>query len=297
MFFNRVFREKALRRRARQEPLDDRLQITAPHEWLIVVGLGAMLFALVLYAIIWRVERTVSFEATLVLPGERQHLVAPASGTVLDVLVEESDIVAPGQTVAHIRTSASQHWESVIEGIIDSMGEDGQSADGNQVELLRALLVAGSAAESGSEAKVIAPYGGEVMELDLTPGQAVSAGATIGLVRAASEGPPEVVAFVSLTDAGRLKAGMDAQISIPGAGDKKIQVLSGRVAGVSSAANEPPGWLLAQGLSVPQQPHEVRVGLGDAVPNATLMDGSGVSLRIVLRRESFVSLLRPQGGG
>ena len=40
MFINRLFREQALARRQRQEPLDDRLQVTAPHEWLLVAGLG-----------------------------------------------------------------------------------------------------------------------------------------------------------------------------------------------------------------------------------------------------------------
>ncbi len=177
------------------------------------------------------------------------------------------------------------------------MGEGGQSVDGNQVESLRALLVAGSAAETGSEVEVIAPYGGEVMVLDLAPGQAVSAGAAVGQVRADSQGPPEIVAFVSHRDAARLREGMDAQVSIRDGRDESVQVVSGKVAGVSAAVNDPPGWLLDQGLSVPQQPHEVRVGLGGRVTDPPVVDGAGVSLRIVLGRESFASLLRPESGG
>ncbi len=46
MFINRLFREQALAKRQRQEPLDDRLQVTAPHEWLLVAGLGVMFLAL-----------------------------------------------------------------------------------------------------------------------------------------------------------------------------------------------------------------------------------------------------------
>jgi len=42
-----MFRERALQRRARQEPLDDRLQVSAPHEWLIAAGLVLMLLVLV----------------------------------------------------------------------------------------------------------------------------------------------------------------------------------------------------------------------------------------------------------
>ena len=76
MSFNRVFRERALQRRGRQEPLDDRLQITAPHERLIVAGLCVTVLALMAFSVFGRVERTVSLEAALVLPGEGHEVVA-----------------------------------------------------------------------------------------------------------------------------------------------------------------------------------------------------------------------------
>ena len=128
-----MFRERALRRRARQEPLDDRLQITAPHEWLIVAGLAVTLLVLIAYVMLARVESARSYEAALVLPGERHYLVAPVSGVVVDVLVESTDAVAQGQPIANIQTPAeAQHWESVIVGVIDAMRESGQLTDGNQ---------------------------------------------------------------------------------------------------------------------------------------------------------------------
>ena len=65
MFFNRLFRERALARRGRQEPLDDRLQVTAPHEWLLVIGLGAMFVALLVYLAVGSVERSLSYEAVV----------------------------------------------------------------------------------------------------------------------------------------------------------------------------------------------------------------------------------------
>ena len=191
-----MFRERALRRRARQEPLDDRLQITAPHEWLIVAGLCATVLALMAFSLFGRVERTMSLEAALVLPGERHHLVAPASGTVKDVLVEVMDTVAPGQPVALIRPPDAQHWESVIVGIINGLEKGGQLEEDTLIELLQALLVAGSAASSTAQMEVTSPYGGEVVALNLAPGQAVDAGASVGLVRAASTSRPEVVAFI-----------------------------------------------------------------------------------------------------
>lgn len=296
MLFNRMFRERALRRRARQEPLDDRLQITAPHEWLIVAGFAGMLLALIVYGLFARVEFARSYEAVLVLPGERHYLVAPVSGVVLNVLVEATDTVAPGQPIANIQTSAeAQHWESVIVGIIDVLKESGQLTDGNQEELLHALLAAREDAESTYETEVVSPYAGEVVALDLVPGQAVSAGDSVGLVRTGSPGQPEIVTFVSPDEAARLRAGMEAQVIVGRPGNGAARTFPGQVADVSARSDTPPKWLSDQGLAIPQQPHQLRVSLLRDARNLPMVDGLGVSLRIVLARESLVSLLAPGG--
>ena len=187
---------------------DDRLQITAPHEWLIVAGLCVMVLVLVAFAVFGRVERTMSLEAALVLPGERHYLVAPASGTVEDVFVEVTDTVATGQLVAHIRPSDAQHWESVIVGVISGLEKGGQLEEEARSELLQALLVAISAASSTAQTEFTSPYGGEVVALNLVPGQTVEAGASVGLVRAASTSGLEVLAFISPSDAAKLSAGL-----------------------------------------------------------------------------------------
>ena len=255
------------------------------------------LFALILYGLFAPVEFARSYEAALVLPGERHYLIVPVSGTVLDVLVEATDNIAPGAPVANIQTSAeAQHWESVIVGIIDALRESGQLTDGNQGELLQALLDAREDAESTYEAEFVSPYAGEVAALDLTPGQMVSAGDSVGLIRTDSAGQPEVVAFVSPDDAARLKVGMEAQVSVGSLGEGTAQTFAGQVTDVSARPSTPPQWLSDRGLDIPQHPHEVRVALPGEVQKLPMVDGLGVSLRIVLERESLVSLLAPGGG-
>jgi len=292
-----MFRERALRRRGRQEPLDDRLQITAPHEWLIVVGLCVMVFALMAFSVFGRVERTMSVAAVLVLPGERHYLIAPASGTVENVLVEVTDTVTPGQPVAHIRPSDAQHWESVIVGVISALEKRDQLEEEARIELLQALLVAGSATSSSAQIEVISPYGGEVVALNLTPGQVVDTGASVGLVRAASTSGPEVVALVAPSEAATLSAGMEARVSFGGPNDGGRQVFQGRVAEVSARPGTPPKWLADQGLAIPQQAHLLRVALAGNEPDVLPADGAAASLRIVLGRESLVSLLASGSGG
>ena len=88
MQFQTVFREKALARRAEREAIDARLQVTAPHEWLLVSGLGVVLVALLAYGLIGRAERSLSVETVLVQPGERVDVVAGVTGVVVDVLAE-----------------------------------------------------------------------------------------------------------------------------------------------------------------------------------------------------------------
>ena len=296
MRFNQIYRERALKERARQEPLDDRLQITAPHEWLIVAGLGVMLLALMAYGLWGTVERTKTYEAVLVLPGERHDLVAPASGTVTEVLVEAADNVGPGQAIAYVRTSTAQRRESVIVGIIDALEESGQSLEGSQRELLRALRAAGSAAESASRAEVVSPHGGSVAALDLVPGQTVTAGESVGLVLTSADGQPEAVAFISPDDAERISAGTAARVGVGRLGGGTGQGLPGEVTEVSVRPVIPPKWMSSQGLVVPQQSHQLRAALLGDRADLPLIDGSRVSLHIVLGYESMISLLSRGSG-
>ena len=108
-------------------------------------GLCVTVLALTAFSVFGRMERAVSLEAALVLPGERHYLVAPASGTVEDVFVAVTDTVAPEQPIARIRPSDAQHWESVIVGVINGLEKGDQLEEEALIELLQALLVAGSA--------------------------------------------------------------------------------------------------------------------------------------------------------
>ena len=104
MQFQTVFREKALAQRAEGEAIDARLQVTAPHEWLLVSGLGVVLVVLLAYGLTGRAERSLSVETVLVRPGERVAVVAGAPGVVVDVLSEVGDTVAQGQSIARVQT-------------------------------------------------------------------------------------------------------------------------------------------------------------------------------------------------
>lgn len=299
MLVNRIFRERALRRRGRQEPLDDLLQVTAPHEWLILVGLAALLAALIAFVLFGRVDRAASFEAVLALPGERHYVAAPASGTVTEVLAEEGDTLAQGQPIAYVQTFGARSRELAIGEIMDTLEEKGQLTEGVREELLLTLLTTGRTTEPLVE--IVSPGDGKLVSLNLAEGQPVSAGESVGFVREQSTAPPEVVAFVSPAEAARLQAGMKALVGVAGPVGSPDRVYQARVADVSRRGEDPPGWLLqpgqqlAQELQEPHEPHLLRVSLEEAWPDAP-EDGSPVSLRVVLGGESLASLLAPGSG-
>ena len=257
MFFNRLFRERALARRGRQEPLDDRLQVTAPHEWLLVIGLGAMFVALLVYLAVGSVERSLSYEAVVVLPGERFPVPAPVSGTLVETLAEVGDTVEAGRVIARLRPHAP-----------DTLA-------------------------TGADIEVVSVTGGEIITLDAAPGMPVSAGEPVALVRAVAPGPPEALALVPPGDALRLEAGMAAQVSVAGR-DRETAIHPAAVAAVSERAFTPPAWLEELGMSASAPSHLVRVPLAD--DGAAITDGSAGSLRVVLGRSSLLSLLAPGDG-
>ncbi len=298
MFINRLFREQALARRRRQEPLDDRLQVTAPHEWLLVAGLGVMFLALLVYGALGSVERSLSYDAVVLLPGERHPVSAPVSGTVVEVLAKVGDTVESGDVIARVRPPAEQRRDSEARRLSELLAEEAGQDDERAADLLLLLLLALASAEdegvSGVGVDVVSVTGGEIMTLNLAPGTPVSAGGPVAVVRAAVSGPPEALALVPSDDTWRLEAGMAARVSVA-RGNREASIYPAEVAAVSARAVTLPEWLEGLGISAPAGSHLVRVrfedvGMGDAVT-----DGSMGSLRVVLGRSSFLSLLAPGG--
>ena len=295
MFFNRIFRERALARRQRQEPLDDLLKVTAPHEWLLVSGLGILVAALLAYGVAGSVERSLSYNAVLVQPGERHAVFAPVSGTVVEVLAETGDTLEPGQAIARVQTAADQRLESAslrLNELLSGYDRQKNDASAEVLQLLLSMTNAGSGEGIGVGGDVVSLTGGEVMRLDLAPGQPVTAGAPVALVRTPASGPREALAFVTAHDASRLDVGMEAQVRVAN-GNTGEGVFSAQVAALSERPVTPPQWLTALGLDPPENAHLLRVSLPDGGPGPAVSDGSPASLRVVLGNSSIIGLLAP----
>ncbi len=256
-----------------------------------------MFLALLAYGAVGSVERSLSYDAVVVLPGERHSVTAPVTGTVVEVMVEVGDTVEPGQAIARVRTHADQQWESATLRLTELLREDEGQEDGASAELLRILLAATSAEAGGGFAvggDIVSLIGGEVVSISLVTGHPVAAGDLVALVRTDTPGPLEAVALIPTGDAAGLDAGMKARVRVTG-GNGDAEVIQAQVASISERTVTPPGWLSELGLRA-ERGHLMRVTLADGPPASAVADGQIGALQVVLGRSSFLSLLAPGGG-
>ncbi len=111
-----LFREQALARRGRAEPIDGALRITAPHEWLFLLLLGLALLGVLAWAVLGTIER-----------GFQEDCLFVVRDGVQAVSQEDSFAPRPPELRALTRLSPQQA-HSVKPGMrarITSLGVDG----------------------------------------------------------------------------------------------------------------------------------------------------------------------------
>lgn len=172
-----LFRQEALARRGRAEPLDGLLRVTAPHMWVALAGLAVVLAGALAWALLDRVDETVDADCALVLPGDRHAVLAQATGVVEETLVDIGDTVRAGQPLARLRTPSldRQLIRSPVTGEIAALD-----------------LVPGQAAETGSQVALVRRSDGTQFEavafVSLDAAQQVRTGHLATVVRSTSGG-------------------------------------------------------------------------------------------------------------
>lgn len=299
-FYSKVFREEAVARRARQDPLDERLQVTAPHEWMVLAGIGLSLLAFVAWGTFGSVQRHLSFEAVLVQPGERYAVVSPVSGNVVEKLAEVGDTLEAGQAIARVRLPEAERrariTRSLLAAVEDGMGQGEGAAATLRKDLLAAARNELEEIEILAGESIVAPHGGRLVAHRVVPGQPVRAGETVAQVRGRSEGAWQALAFVSPEDAGTLAPDMGANVLVALPGRPDPIALDARVLEISPRPVAAPEWLADFGLSTPAPSHLLRLVLDDP-PRPPPADGAGGLARVVLGRQSPAALLLGGGSG
>ncbi len=284
----RLFREEAFARRGQTEPLDGLLRVTAPHEWVIVAGLGLALLGLVTWGLFGSVERNLSAQCVLAQPGERFTVISDITGNVIDVPVDVGDPVEVGQPIAVIKIPELSRHVALARARLSTLEADPNAAP-DALALARSELLELESLQASREV-VASPYSGEVAAYNLVQGQAVEVGGEVADIRVGSETELEALAFVPREGATRLEVGMKAHVLTEASRRGGSQALDAELREVSSRPVTQPGWLTDFGLMPSARSHLVRLSLRVAPPPSAA-DGDLCSLRIVLRKDSPVRLL------
>ena len=281
----------------RPEPLDARLQVTAPHEWMVLAGIGLSLLLFLVWAAFGSVERRLSVEAVLVRPGERHAVISPVSGTIVETAAAVGDALEAGQTIARVRPPEAERQARVARRIVGAVEDGMRRSEGAAAALREALLAAArrelGAVERRAGESIAAPRAGELLAHRLVPGRPVRAGETVAWIRDRSEDAWQALAFAAPRDAARLAAGMDAEVLTAPPGGPGPGALAARVLDVSPRPAAAPAWLAGLGLAPPAPAHLIRLEV-DAPP-LPVADGAPVRARIALGRRSLAALLLAGG--
>lgn len=301
MFKNSLIRERAMARKTQPEPIDDLMRVTAPREWMLLVGAAVVLAAVVLWGSLATVERTVSVSGVVLKAGERHEIVAPTAGSVSGFLAAPGDRVEAGQPIARMELPEMGWRRRVVEARISTLESQrellgGAAAAWTGIELAsaRAELAEVEALESAGRT-IVSPRSGELTALHVAAGQAAAAGEAVAEVRAGGGELLEAVGLAEAAQARGVSGGMEARVVC--SVDGSARAFAAQVLGIAEGNRAIPSWLSRFGLrSGGWMPGArlLRVALDS--PNAQVSDGTPCLLQVILSRQTPLGLLISASG-
>ena len=274
--FNSPFRKEALDNRNQRQQLDHLLKVTAPHERIIVAGIAVVLLALVAWAVFGRIPAGVTADGVLVKSGDRIDVVALESGQLLSYLIEPGDRVEAGSQIARQSLPTIERQISALRERMDLIQAQA-SALGTSPNLasIRESILQLQAQRTARE--LLVSHGtGEVMALGASPGQFLTPGAAVALIRGTDAESLKAVVRVAARVAQRIEPGMRAVVEVDLAGEA-MDVVDGAVAAVTR--DPAPHWLTRLLPAQDDSEHLVEVVFDPAAAFAT-KDGTPCRVRI-----------------
>ena len=184
--FGSPFRRQALANRNQRQQLDHLLRVTAPHERIILTGIGLLLLALVTWVFFGSVVRTVTVDGVIVAPGPRYDVVTTETGHLAEYLVAPGDRVEAGDPIARQTAPELEREMAALRNRIELLEvETGQAGGGALASRLAAARVALLQLDARRSARehIVSQIAGEVTSLRAAPGEYLPAGAAVAQVR------------------------------------------------------------------------------------------------------------------
>lgn len=290
---NNPFTEDFAASKSKRQQLDHLLRITAPHEHFILVGIGLLLLAGVVWALFGSITRSVVLDGILLHAGTRHEAVATDPGYLLEFLVTPGARVAAEEPIARQSVPGLERELTALRKRIGVLEEEIRAAgiaDGSRRQLLvsaRTVLLE-LEARRDTRQLITSQIGGALVALRASPGDYLPAGAPVALVRAAEEQSLQAALHVPPALAQDLQAQMpvSVQVVLP---DGATRRLAGEIAAVSAGPS--PYWLQELLPASGGGAHRVDITLGPT-DDLSVPDGTPCRVRIVLGRHAPAALLQ-----
>ncbi|MDE0612695.1 MAG: HlyD family efflux transporter periplasmic adaptor subunit [Gammaproteobacteria bacterium] len=288
--FNSLFFDDAAASRNKRHQLGYLLRVAAPHERVILAGIGAVLLALLVWILFGSVVRSVTVDGVLLKPGIRHEVVSTEPGHLMKFLVTLGDQIEKGgaiarQTVPELEReiTALRDQIEILEAGVRQVGGDGTNS----------FLISAQEALLQMEARRIAKeviashMNGEIMVLDAAPGDYLPAGSVVAQLRDPEDKPLQAVLLVAPRMAKRLRAGMQTSVEVV-MSDGAVREVDGEIVAVTSGPF--PNWLAAFQSESVDYAYRVDITL-DSESKLAVPDGTPCHVRIMLGRHSPIALL------
>ena len=289
--FDNPFLEGTTSSRNKRQQLDHLLRITAPHERIILVGIGVGLLALVAWALFGSIVRGVTIDGILIEPGIRHEVISTEPGYLVEFLVVSGDRVEAGDPIARQSVPELERETTALRDRVELLETELRQAGGTG-SALRSLLASARAALLQIEAQrtarelIVSQTGGEIAALRSAPGEYLPAGGAVAQLREAEDRPLQAVLRVAPRMAQRIQPGMRAWVEVvmPNGAKRRFH---GEVASVTPGPL--PNWLAAFRPAAANSAHRVDVVLHQA-SDLSVPDGTPCRARIVLGRHAPAEL-------
>ena len=227
-----LFRQEAIEHRSAREPIDRVALVTVPYDWVVLIVLAALCFISVLWAVFVKIELSLPVDVIVIKPTDDRVVVASLDAHVRDVLVEEDTRVEEGDALVrivvpdlHRRLSEAEERERIIEEEIDTT--DTYDSDLNRLLIESRLETATWIKAIKNDEVILSPYSGEVIGVEVSNGQVVTAGQEVIHVRVGESADTFAITFVPQNIVRRVLNDSDVKLRCPD--PQGVVTLSARV--------------------------------------------------------------------
>lgn len=227
-----IFRKVSIERLSSPEQLDRMITVTSAKSWFILIAVGCILAAVVIWSITGSLATNVAAKGMLVKSGGIVDISSSEEGQISDIRVKPGDFIKKGDIVARLNqgeivdelTGLSDELKLLKE---NKANEKDIMALGKQIEELKKRLLSSSVIISQEE--------GRAVEVKLKVGDMVTPGTVVMSIVKEGAGVKNLIAvlYVPVESGKRLAPGMETRISPSTVKKEEFGYILGRIVSVS----------------------------------------------------------------